>query len=118
MISIAKLEQFLFSRYSKSEFPALLEQITLWRTTAPLAGVKVLDSTPVFFNTGLKYLALLSARADLTISAPPELPSDPEAIKFFTSCGIPVINGVSDNSFDCICDCAGMHKSISSRYDF
>ena len=116
MISIAKLEEFLFARYDKKEFPALLEQINFWKESNPLAGVKILDATPVFYNTGLKYLALLYAGADLTVSAHPALPSDVDAVKFFLSCGIPVVSGDSRESFDCICDCAGMHKNTPSKY--
>ena len=111
-----KLEEVLYSRYDKNEFPALLEQINLWREEKPLDGIKILDATPVFFNTGLKYLALLSAGADLTICAHPDLPSDPEAAAFFRSCGIPVISSETDDAFDCVCDCAGMNKTTASKY--
>ncbi len=116
MILTDKLEAVLYSRYDKSEFPALLEQINIWREQKPLTGIKILDATPVFYNTGLKYLALVSAGATLTVCAHPDLPSDPEAIEFFRSCGISVVSGAEDDVFDCICDCAGMNKEISSNY--
>ncbi len=111
------LKEFLYSRYDVSEFPSLDDQITCWQKSAPLSGVKILDATPVFFNTGLKYLSLLAAGAELTVSAHPELPSDENAVKFFRECGINVVTtGVFDEEFDCICDCAGMHKSVPSRH--
>ena len=114
---IAKLNDFLKQRYPAEEYPALAAQISAWRGQAPLKGIAVLDATPVFFNTGLKYLALLSAGADLTVSAAPGLPCDHEAVKFFRECDINVVtDGVFDRSFDCICDCAGKHKDIPSRY--
>ena len=79
--------------------------------------MKILDATPVFFNTGLKYLALLSAGADLTISAHPALPKDDNALEFFKSCKIKTLDAEnSEESFDCICDCAGMHKDIPTKF--
>ena len=79
--------------------------------------MKILDATPIFFNTGLKYLALLSAGADLTVSIHPSLPKDETALNFFRDCGIKTVDFCNiKNTFDCICDCAGMHKDIHSKY--
>ena len=112
-----KLKSFLWQRYSREEFPALLSLMEKWEADTPLRGVSVLDATPVFFNTGLKYLALLSAGAELTVSAAPGIPCDPEAVKFFRECGINVVTDMCfDRSFDCICDCAGKHCHIPSKY--
>ena len=116
MISTEKLADFLYTRYSADEFPALLEQINVWRQQLPLADIKVLDATPVFYNTGLKYLSLLSAGAKLTVCAHPELPSAPEAVEFFRSCGITVISEVPAEDFDCVCDCAGMLRQATTKY--
>ena len=117
IVNTAKLKEFLYQRDCTAEFPALYDQINSWNKLRPLENISVLDSTPVFFNTGLKYLALLSAGAKLTVSTPEALPKDENAVSFFRECGIDII---TDNSatyqFDCICDCAGMHKTFLSKY--
>ena len=116
-VNISKLKEHLYQRYNVSEFPALNNQIKEWSDSRPLKNISVLDATPIFFNTGLKYLALLSAGAKLTVSAHKSLPKDDNAIAFFRECGINVIDKCNvSSSFDCICDCAGMHKSFTSNY--
>ena len=116
-INTDKLKDFLYQRYSIEEFPALDFQIKQWSEKRPLDGLTVVDATPVFFNSGLKYLALLSAGVNLTVSAHPQLPKDENAVRFFRECGM---NIVEDGKFsiepDCICDCAGTHKDILSKY--
>ena len=87
-VNISKLKEHLYQRYNVSEFPALDNQIKEWSDSRPLKNISVLDATPIFFNTGLKYLALLSAGAKLTVSAHESLPKDDNAIAFFRECGI------------------------------
>ena len=58
---IQAINEFLYNRYEAHEYPALAYQLKKWQTLRPLAGVKILDGTPVFANTLLKYINLLAA---------------------------------------------------------
>ena len=103
---------YLLSRYPESDFPALRRQMDEWRSTRPLAGVRVLDATPVFFNTGLKYMALLSAGAKLSIACHPDLPFDPEALEFYRSSGMDIADNPQSGDWQVVCDCAGKFKHL------
>ena len=45
--------------YRPEEYPALGFQLAEWRDSRPLAGVRILDGTPLFANTLLKFVPLL-----------------------------------------------------------
>jgi len=110
------LENFIRKFYCEKEFPALAAQIRNWQTTPALTGKKILDATPVFRNTMVKYCALLAAGADLTVSVGQDIPCDPEIVKLLPDFGIPVADADTFNeTFDAVADCAGRHKDISSR---
>ena len=114
---INALKQMLQTRYRESQYPALKRQMDEWICHRPLEGIKVLDATPVFFNTGLKYLALLLGGADLTVCAHKQLPFDPKAVSFFTSIGLRVISAPSDqDKWDVICDCAGNLRTAATNF--
>ena len=34
--------------YASNEYPVLLNQFEVWKNTRPLAGLRILDATPVF----------------------------------------------------------------------
>ena len=85
MKQIKLIEKFLNSRYAVYEYPALAYQFELWSKTRPLAGIKVLDGTPVFANTLLKYMNLLAAGADLTVGYCDSIPYDQKIIDFLHS---------------------------------
>lgn len=105
-------------RYPREQYPALLAQTQTWVQQRPLAGVSVLDATPVFTNTTAKHVALLVAGARLTVSAPPELPADPAVVTLLAEAGVAVIAGPADpgaGPYDVVLDCAGLHASLPSR---
>ena len=87
MKQIKLIENFLHSRYAVYEYPALAYQFELWSKTRPLAGIKVLDGTPVFANTLLKYMNLLAAGAELTVGYCDSIPYDPKIIDFLQRSG-------------------------------
>ena len=64
-VSAVMLSDILASRvaqaYASNEYPVLLNQYEVWANTRPLAGLRVLDATPVFENTLAKHAALLAA---------------------------------------------------------
>ena len=59
-MDIDRIADYLGTFYRPAEHPALDAQLRLWRETRPFAGAKLLDGTPVFRNTMVKYLALLA----------------------------------------------------------
>lgn len=111
-----KLFEYINSYYQPSQYPALSAQLSRWREQRPLAGMKILDGTPVFRNTVVKYAVLLAAGADLTVSAGEGIPFDPEVIRKVPEFGIRVADpGILQEKFDVVADCAGRHRQVRSR---
>lgn len=111
--------EYLRRFYPENEFPALERQYRRWRETRPLAGVRVLDATPLFRNTLAKHRALLAAGARLTVGTADEIPFSPEAATKLAEWGIARIhNGVSPEKFDVILDCGGVHARLLPRFGF
>lgn len=110
------LQQYLAKFYSPADYAALAAQQARWSRTRPLEAVKILDVTPVFRNTMVKYMVLLAGGADLTVSAGKDIPCDPEIIKLLPDFGIRVANEkILTETFDVIADCAGRHLKVKSR---
>lgn len=114
------LARVVTSRYSPDEYPALAHQIGAWQATRPLAGLTVLDATPVFANTLVKYLALQVAGADVTVSAHRAIPGDPAVIAALADYGIAVADEevLRTGTFDIVSDCAGTHSAVASRFGY
>lgn len=113
-MKIEKIKKVIDEHYHPSQYPALYEQIELWRKSRPLEGIKILDATPVFRNTMIKYLALLSAGAELSVGILKGITSDPLIIKFLSEIDIPVIS-YTDQPFalDVVSDCAGEYSNFN-----
>ena len=58
---VQSLQERIDSLYKPEEYPACRDQAERWSRTKPLAGLTVLDATPVFDNTFTKYVALMRA---------------------------------------------------------
>lgn len=112
MPSADLLRDLVRTRYTDDDHPALSWQTQLWQDTAPLAGVRLLDVTPVFANTVAKYLPLLAAGADLTVSLSPLLPHDPAVVDLLARAGIGVTDTPGD--YDVVMDCAGVQAASSA----
>ncbi|MBE6377852.1 MAG: hypothetical protein E7051_03415 [Lentisphaerae bacterium] len=107
---------FIGRFYSPQDYAALDAQRQRWKSSRPLAGAKILDGTPIFRNTLVKYAVLLDAGADLTISAGKNIPCDPEIVKLAPEFGIRVADETAlKEKFDAVADCAGRHISVDSR---
>lgn len=106
--------------YRPTEFPALAHQMRAWRAARPLAGRRVLDGTPIFRNTILKYRALLAAGAELTVSGTPLMPRDPAICAALREAGVRVLlDAVPENEiFDVVLDCGAAHRAVPSRYGY
>ncbi len=105
------------SVYPTEEFPTLWWQHRQWAEERPLAGLRVLDATPVFGNTLAKYLALTAAGADVTVGVNPILPSDAKVVAALPSLGIPV-TWAPQPQFDVVLDCAGLHAQVPAAYGY
>ena len=113
------LEKYIKSFYSESEYPALAQQISRWKELRPFAGMKILDGTPVFRNTMVKYCALLAGGAELTVSAGKDIPADLQILKMLPDFNIRVATEkILREKFDIVADCAGRHRGISSCYGY
>lgn len=112
----SKLEAFIRQSYPETAYPSLLAQCKKFRETQALAGCKILDATPVFRNTLVKYYALLSAGAHLTVSVGKDIPCDPDIVKILPDFGISM--EIKNQFFDAVADCAGRHRNIQSRHGY
>ena len=107
--------------YIPEEFPALQTQIKCNLRTKPLAGLHILDATPIFRNTTIKYASLIAAGAKLSISDfGGQLPSDPAIIKQMAAFGIEYLttSALQNANFDLVLDCGGLHKNVKSRLGY
>ena len=106
--------------YRKSEYPALAQQMREWAESRPLAGLRVLDGTPVFRNTTLKYRALLAAGADLAVSAPEIMPCDPAVCDALDAAELRVFRNAPPvtEEFDVVLDCGAAHARVPSRFGY
>ncbi len=103
--------------YRECEYPAMAWDIERWRKERPLAGVKVLDASPVYRNTMIKYEALVAAGAELTIGISEVMSCDPQIVEMLRSGGVRVVKA-SDKpqEQDVILDCAGAFAAWPTRY--
>lgn len=118
---INPIVELLEETYCKEEYPALFEQFSLWERCKPLAGARLLDATPVFRNSLLKYRALIAAGASLTVGVSSVMANDRGIVGLLQRCGISVCNADECDrgaSFDIILDCAGAFSFLSPRIGF
>lgn len=104
------------ARFAVGEIPALTEQYRVWLEKKPLAGCRILDAAPVFFNTCVKYAVLIAAGADLTVTYSPRLPWDQDAVRFLEQHQVNVIPEIREGVFDVILDCGALHRHIACNY--
>ena len=120
-MNLAPIVELLKNTYSVKEYPALEAQRVQWQETQPLAGLHVLDATPVYRNTLLKYCALLAAGAHLTVGISSVMSYDPNIVQLLQKCGIPVCSAddcKKELSFDLILDCAGSFSFLTPRIGY
>lgn len=115
------INRVLEGAYARAEFPALDAQWRLWKDSRPLAGARILDATPVFRNSLLKYRALAYAGAELTVGISQVMPCDASVVRLLGECGIAVCNAGECSGkevFDIVADCAGAFSFLSPRIGF
>lgn len=105
--------------YRPEEYPALAEQIQIWRVERPLAGRKIFDATPVFRNTMMKYVALLAAGADLTVGYGRGIPFDERVLEKLRTFGVTVADDEAlRRDYDVVLDCAGVNADVRAAYGY
>ena len=106
------------NHYLPDSQKALQYQYNLWNKNKPLKNLTVVDSTPVFFNTFLKYINLLAAGAKLSIAIGDLTPYDPLTVKYLKELNVPILDCQNTYSFDIVLDCSGCCKHFNSQYGY
>ena len=63
-----KLLQYLESNYAQQDYPVIRAQYNDFQARRPFAGLRILEATPLFFNTIAKFLPLVAGWAEVTLS--------------------------------------------------
>ncbi|MBE6419291.1 MAG: hypothetical protein E7031_04095 [Akkermansiaceae bacterium] len=101
----SKIRVYLDEHYAADEWPTLRWQAEEWAKTEPLAGLKLLDATPIYRNTLAKFMALVAAGAELYVPARTKMPRQAEITDMLPEFGIKTAG--KEEAFDIILDCAG-----------
>ena len=105
--------------YPPSECPALTAQRNAWAQTRPLAGLTVLDATPLFRNTLVKHLALQAAGAEVWVGYGRAMPFDPMAAEMAPALGLNIPDAARlAQGFDVVVDCAAAFADIPARLGY
>ncbi|MEG2099063.1 MAG: NAD(P)-dependent oxidoreductase [Mucinivorans sp.] len=110
--------------YTPSDYAALGAQYAEWVRTRPLDGLRILDATPLFRNTLLKYRNLLAAGADLTIGLSPFISHNDQVLRFVSQeLGLSTRSTdesrqADNNYYDLILDCAGAFANCEAKIGY
>lgn len=116
---VQSLQERIDSLYKPEEYPACRDQAERWSRTKPLAGLTVLDATPVFDNTFTKYVALMRAGARLLAGIDDVMPRSDDSVAYLKAAGIPVVRPETvSEPIDLVLDCAGAFASIAPRFGY
>lgn len=105
--------------FSARMIPVLTDQLERWRESRPLAGVRVLDATPLFLNTCVKHAVLLAGGADLTVAYSDRLPFSSDALELLKTAGVPVLFNAfetENETYDVVLDCGALHRGLNTKY--
>lgn len=118
MICSDKMWSELAGKFAPAEIPALTAQYEEWLETRPLEGMRILDATPLFFNTCVKHTVLLAGGAELVCTYGDRIPYDPAAVAFLQDHDVDVAQNIYEDvifdEFDCVLDCGAVHASVPS----
>ena len=115
---ISQILTYSRPHYQENEYPVLVSQMKEWQHSRPLKGIRILDATPLFANTLLKYLPLLAAGAELTVATHDAIPFNPEILPLLETWGVSHVHNTRSGRYDCILDCGGVHAGLSPEYGF
>lgn len=108
------IKNLIESTYQQVDYPTLVRQAEKWSVERPLAGLRVLDSTPVFRNTLAKYIPLLEAGASLSVGISHIMPRDEKVLEFLRGIGVDIVtpDKEPEQPFDIILDCAAAFSAL------
>ena len=109
-----KILDFVLKRYEAADFPACFEQYENWSASKPLEGLKILDASPVYQNSLVKYLPLVAGGARLFVSRRSGVLRDEGFIGRIPEFGIGLADGIG-GGYDAILDCAAAHIDLDAR---
>lgn len=119
MDTLTRLEAFLTPIYAPDAYPALAMQRMTFEKTRPFEGLRILDASPLFRNTLMKYIPLLAGGADLTVGYGSHLPYDPKIAARLTEFGMKYITTDDvPQDFDIILDCAAQFAHFPARLGY
>ena len=102
--------------YPEAGRPALTRQRAVWARERPLAGLTVLDATPLFRNTLLKHACLLAAGAEVWVGYGRAMPHDPAVAARLGDFGLRVPDAARlARGFDVVLDCAAAFADVPAR---
>ena len=110
-------EKWTENFYQTSEYPVLWRQRKRMEKEKPFNGLKILDATPIFRNTLLKYEALISGGADLIVGCSPLIPADSKILEVRSHSGMSVVElkNVSSTMHDMLCYFNEKHFEIADE---
>ena len=112
-------EATLARDYPPNDCPALTAQHNAWGQARPLAGLTVLDATPLFRNTLVKHLALQAAGAEVWVGYGRAMPFDPIAAEMAPVLRLKIPDAARlAQGFDVVLDCAAAFSDIPARLGY
>ena len=114
-----RINAVIENAYAKTDFPALNYQTETWARTRPLAGLRLIDASPIFRNTLTKYRALIAAGAQVSVGLTNLFPHDPKVKQLLEAAGIPVVRNDGPRfEVDLILDNAGSFSAWTPRLGY
>ena len=112
-------EAALARDYPPGDCPALTRQRGVWARERPLAGLTLLDATPLFRNTLVKHLALRDAGAEVWVGYGRAMPFNPEALDMARALGLHIPDDARLKAgFDVVLDCAAAFAGVPARLGY
>lgn len=119
MKDFSRFDALITPFYQPEEYPACHHQAEAWAESVPLKGLSVLDATPVYRNTLVKYRALVAAGAKLSVGLSPVMAHDKQIVRMLGELGIPVVDATKKKqAFDLILDCAASFSTWEARLGY
>lgn len=112
-----KILRYTAPFYKADDYGALQSQYDEWARARPLQGLSILDVTPLFRNTLLKYRNLLAAGAELTIGLSPFISHNADVLHFAEH-DLGLRSTHDQGAYDVVLDCAGAYRDSSARLGY
>ena len=112
-----EIDKIIASHYKECEYPVCIVQSREWGTSRPLEGLTVLDATPCFRNSLVKYRALIAAGANFVLGLADGYPHDKNIAQLLADNGIKIVHSTEQQSLnvDVILDCAASFSHWKAR---